>query len=107
MSKEEFTYWKAYARKNGPFHWIRFDWNFARIRSALYELNVTEKDDEKRDNLVNPTNHLVRFETRDQARKRLKRKYSEENIKSMASKVESLLGAIASGYKGENNGDNR
>ncbi len=108
MSAEEFRYWKAYVRKNGPFHWRRTDLNFAKIASLLCCLNMSEDDKTRTPKLMDPESHLLKITTPKMERRKLRRKYSEKNIlQNNQRMIATLQGHYNSVMKDKNNGIDR
>ena len=80
MEPQEFLYWKAYTRINGPTNFHRLDILFARLAATIVGTQMTSEDREKHPEAANHESYLLEFVTPKEERRRLRKKYSVKNI---------------------------
>ena len=104
---EEFRYWKAYIRKNGPFHWQRTDLNFAKLSAVVAASQMTKEDVEKHPEATDPKTYILEFTTPKEERRKRREKYSLKNILRTNKRMMKTLEVYAKTHRKVEDGTNR
>ena len=104
MEPQEFQYWKAYTRINGPMNIHRFDILFARLASTIVATQMTSEDREKHPESIDPKTYLLEFVTPKEERRRFRKKHSKKNVQKNNEGILKALEMLAANMKGANDG---